>query len=48
MIGWSVDRLLEFDILPTMTADHQPALKVEIRDKDGREYLPKPGFAASL
>ena len=48
MIGWSVDRLLEFDILPCMTPDHQPALKVEIRDKDGREYLPQPGYSASL
>ncbi|MBP5728732.1 MAG: hypothetical protein J6Y48_16795 [Clostridia bacterium] len=48
MIGWSVDRLMEFDILPCMTPTHQPALKVEIRDKDGREYLPKPGYSASL
>ena len=48
MIGWSVDRLLEFDILPCMTPDHQPALRIEIRDKDGREYLPQPGYSASL
>lgn len=48
MIGWSVDRLMEFDILPCMTPDHQPAFEIEIRDKDGREYLPQPGFSASL
>lgn len=48
LIGWSVDRLLEFDILPCMDPNHRPALSIEIRDKDGHEYLPKPGFAASL
>ena len=48
LLGWSVDRLLEFDILPCMDPNHKPALSIEIRDKDGHEYLPKPGFAASL
>lgn len=48
MVGWSVDRLLEFDILPCMGPDHNPALSVEIRDKDGHEYPPLPGFSASL
>lgn len=48
LVGWNVDKLLEFDILPCMTPDHQPAFDVEIRDEDGREYRPKPGFSASL
>lgn len=48
MIGWSVDRLMLFDIHPTSTPDHQPAFEVEIRDKDGREYRPLPGYSASL
>ena len=48
MVGWSVDRLMEFDILPTMTPDHEPAFVIEIRDKDGREYAPMPGYSASL
>ena len=48
MIGWSVDRLMEFDILPCMDPYHRPALEVQIRDKDGHEYPPVPGFAASL
>ena len=48
LVGWSVDRLMEFDILPTITPDHKPALSVEIRDKDGHEYLPQPGYSASL
>ena len=48
MVGWSVDRLMVFDILPTMTPEHDPALEVEIRDKDGHEYPPLPGFSASL
>lgn len=48
MVGWCVDNLMEFDILPCLTPDHEPALEVNIRDKDGREYFPKPGFAASL
>ena len=48
MIGWSVDNLIYFDILPTITPDHQPAFEINIRDKDGREYRPKPGFSASL
>lgn len=48
LLGWGLDSLLEFDILPCMDPNHRPALTVEIRDKDGHEYLPKPGFAASL
>ena len=48
LVGWCVDRLMEFDILPGMTADRQPAFTVEIRDKDGREYRPQPGFSAAL
>lgn len=48
MVGWCVDELMEFDILPGLTPERYPALTVEIRDKDGREYLPQPGFAASL
>ena len=48
LIGWTVDRLIEFDILPIMTPDHKPALEIEIRDKDGREYLPLAGYAATL
>lgn len=48
MIGWTVDRLMEFDILPTITPDHHPALSIEIRDKDGHEYMPRPGYYASL
>lgn len=47
-VGWSVDRLMQFDILPCATPDHQPAFEVEIRDKDGREYRPLPGYSASL
>lgn len=47
-IGWTVDRMMEFDILPIMGPDHQPMLEIDIRDKDGREYPPEPGFAASL
>lgn len=46
--GWSVDNMMEFDIHPGLTPDHQPALTVEIHDKDGREYFPQPGFSASL
>ena len=48
LIGWTLDRLIEFDIMPTMTPDHKPALEVEIRDKDGREYLPIAGYSATL
>ena len=47
-VGWSVDRLMQFDILPCATPDHQPAFEVEIRDKDGREYRPLPGYSAAL
>ena len=48
LIGWTLDRLIEFDIMPTMTPDHKPALEIEIRDKDGREYLPIAGYSATL
>ena len=48
LVGWSVDKLMEFDIQGAVTPDHQPALHIEIRDKDGREYMPQPGFSASL
>ena len=48
MIGFNVDRLMEFSIEPTMTPDHQPAMEVNIYDKDGKRYLPSPGFSASL
>lgn len=47
-VGWSVDKMMVFDLLPVMGADHQPAIEIDIRDKDGREYHPKPGFSASL
>lgn len=47
-IGWSVDKLIEFDILPGMTPDHKLMMTIEIRDKDGHEYLPQPGFSAAL
>ena len=48
MVGWSIDRLMEFDILPTTMPDHQPGFEITILDKDGNEYRPLPGFAASL
>lgn len=44
-IGWSVDNLLHFDILPTMNADHTPGFEIDILDKDGRRYLPMTGFS---
>lgn len=48
MVGWSVDRLMEFDISGCMTADREPALEIHIYDKDWREYMPLPGYSASL
>lgn len=48
LVGWTVDRLMEFDIMPILGPDHRPALEIEIRDKDGREYLPLAGYAATL
>ena len=47
-LGWTVDRLMEFDIFPCMAPDHQPALEIEIRDKEGRLYPPMPGYSSSL
>lgn len=48
LVGFTVDRLMEFDILPTFTPEHEPAMEVCIRDEDGRDYYPRPGFSASL
>ena len=48
IVGWSVDRLMEFDIIPGYDKDHQVVLTIDIRDKDGHEYLPVPGYSASL
>ena len=45
-IGWSVDDLIHFDILPTMNADHTPGFEIDILDKDGRKYPPFPSFSA--
>lgn len=48
-IGWCVDNLMEFDILPIMTPDHQPALMVNIRKKgEIGDYKPLPGFTKCL
>ena len=47
-VGWSIDRLMEFDILPTFTAQNEPALELTILDSDGRPYMPWPGYSKSL
>ena len=47
-VGWCVDEFLEFDILPCMDPNHNPALTIEIRNRNGREYPPLPGYTASL
>ena len=47
-IGWSVDNLIHFDILPTMNADHTPGFEIDILDKDGRKYYPEAGFSAAF
>ena len=44
-VGWTVDDLIKFDILPTMNADHTPGFEIDILDDDGRRYPPRPGFA---
>ena len=43
-VGWTVDDLLHFDILPSMNADHTPGFEIDILDEEGRKYPPKPGF----
>ena len=47
-LGWNVDNLLYFDILPTMNADHTPGFEIDILDKDGRRNLPQAGYSAAL
>lgn len=47
-IGWTVDNLIHFDILPTMNADHTPGFEIDILDQDGRKYLPQAGFSSAL
>ena len=47
-VGWSVDKLMEFDIEPGLGRNHEPVLMLEIRDKNGNKYDPKPGYASQF
>lgn len=45
MIGWTSDKLMEFDIDGAVEPfRHQPVLTLSIRDKDGFNYEPKARF----
>lgn len=46
-IGWSCDNMMEFDIGSELDPmRHEPVLTLTIRDRNGYEYLPSPGFSS--
>lgn len=48
-VGWSVDDLIELDIdWATDPRTHEPIGVICVRDKDGFEYKPRPGFSAQF